>query len=436
MHVFVTGVNFRTASIDVLEKIFVKENELGISFEKLRTEKELDEAVLLSTCNRVELYGVLNTRKEPSLSADTYFHHIPEIFPPELKDLIYFLQGRSAVYHLFKVTSSIDSMVVGEPQITGQVKKAFEIARSYNGTGKVFNYLFPKAFSVGKKVRTQTDLSKGSVSVASMGIRRAKEFFPDFSDKSALLIGAGEMAESVAFHLQNNHPEKLYIFNRTQDRASLLAQKYGGTAVSEIHEVITRADIIITSISSNKYLLTRAKVLHIMELRKNRPLVIVDIGIPRNVDPEVGTIENVHVINMDDLDKVVTDHKARRESEILQAENIIQKEVDSFIYWFNRLSLDSTISDLKRKLEKMCADLVSSNMKNMKGSDGLEEIVRHLSQSLANKILHDPITVLKSLDESERKSFLDAICRLFRLEINSERAGRGILDTGISDELL
>ena len=420
MHVFVTGVNFRTASIDVLEKLFVKENELGISFEKLRTEKELDEAVLLSTCNRVELYGVLNTRKELSVSAETYFHHIPGIFPPELKDLIYTLQGRRAVYHLFKVTSSIDSMVVGEPQITGQVKRAFEIARSYNGTGKVFNYLFPKAFSVGKKVRTKTDLSRGSVSIASMGIKRAKEFFPDFSDKSALLVGAGAMAEAVAFHLKNNQPENFYIYNRTKDRASFLAQKYGGTAVPEIHEVITRADIIITSISSNEYLLTRAKVLHVMELRRNRPLVIVDIGVPRNVDPEVGTIENVHLIDMDDLDKVVTDHKARRESEIQQAENIIQKEVDSVISWFNRMALDATITDLKRKLEKMCEDLISSNMKNMKGSDGTEEFVRHMSQSLTNKILHDPITVLKRIDEMERKSFLETTCRLFRLGKNNE----------------
>ena len=420
MHVFVTGVNFRTASINVLEKLFVKENELESSFEKLRTEKELDEAVLLSTCNRVELYGVLNTRKESLISVDTYIHHIPEIFPPEFKDLIYTLQGRSAVYHLFKVTSSIDSMVVGEPQITGQVKKAFEIAQSYNGTGKVSNYLFSKAFTVAKKVRTQTDLSKGSVSVASMGIKRAKEFFPDLSDKSALLIGAGEMAEAVSFHLKNNQPENFYIYNRTKDRASSLARKYGGTAVPEIHDVITKADIIIISISSSEYFLTKAKILRVMELRRNRPLVIVDIGIPRNVDPEVETIENVNLIDMDDLDKVVTDHKSRRESEIQEAEHIIQKEVDSVISWFNRLALDSTISDLKRKLEQTCADLISLNMKNFKNSGGTEDIVRRLSQSLTNKILHDPITVLKKLDESERQSFLDATCRLFRLEMNNE----------------
>ena len=336
MNVFVTGVNFRTVNIDILERLFVKETELGDLLEHLMATGDLREAVLLSTCNRVELYAVPGNRPRSSDPMDHPFSTIGDFPCSRISGLAYTFHGSRAVSHLFRVASGIDSMVVGEPQITGQVKKAFEIARMSNSTGKVLNYLFQKAFSVAKTVRTETELSRGSVSIASVCVKRAKEIFPDFSRKSALLIGAGEMAERSAFHLRNNQLGTLYVYNRNRDRAHFLADKYGGTAVSGILEHLASPDIIIVSTSSPDVLLTSGQILEAMEKRKDRPLLILDIRIPRNVDPQAGGIDNVNLINIDDLRQTADDNKIRREQELRKAERIIQEKVDSVISRFHR----------------------------------------------------------------------------------------------------
>jgi glutamyl-tRNA reductase len=344
MNFFVTGVNFRTASVDVLENVSVKEEDLGASLGKIMASMDLTEAVLLSTCNRVELYWVPEASRGHVISPNSCFHQFGKTPCHQLEDHIYTLDGRSAVTHLFRVTSSIDSMVVGEPQITGQVKKAYEIAKAYDRTGKVSHRLFPAAFSVAKKVRTRTGISKGAVSVASVSVKRAKDFFPDFSDKSALLIGAGEMAERAAFHLKNNNLGTLFLFNRSSSHAVTLAEKYGGITVSGIQEALAEVDIVITSTSSPEYLIVRNDMVGILRNRRQRPLLIIDIGIPRNVDPEVGRMGNVRLMNIDDLGKIVDDQKARREREIKMAEKIIQAGVDSVIRGFHRSALASNQS--------------------------------------------------------------------------------------------
>lgn len=341
MNFFVTGVNFRTASVDVLGNLSVKEERLGASLENIMASMDLTEAVLLSTCNRVELYWVPGPGRGTAISPGSCFKQFGKTSCHQLEDHIYTLAGRTAVSHLFRVTAGIDSMVVGETQITGQVKKAYEIAKACNRTGNLFHRLFPAAFSVSKKVRSRTGISKGAVSVASVSVKRAKDFFPDFSDKSALLIGAGEMAEKAAFHLKNNNLGTLFLFNRSRNRAVTLAEKHGGITVSDIWEVLAEVDIVITSTSSPEYLLVGKDMVGIMENRRQRPLLIIDIGIPRNVDPEVGRMGNVHLMNIDDLGKIVDDQKARREREIRMAEKIIQVGVDSVIHGFHRSVLAS-----------------------------------------------------------------------------------------------
>jgi glutamyl-tRNA reductase len=418
MHVFVTGINFRTASIDILEKVFVHEDELSNTATKLIDSMNLREVVVLSTCNRVEIYGVSDNSSESIPSVVNYFHQNSG-FPVKFLDgLTYTLQEGSAVEHLFKVTSSVDSMIVGEPQITGQVKRAYEMAKSSNTTGKIFNFLFPKAFSVAKKVRTNTELSKGPVSIASVSVRLAKKIFSDVSDRSALLIGAGEMGERAAFHFKKYHFSTLYIYNRSRNRAASLAKKYGGIVVSNITQALAQADIIIASTSSSEFILTRDQILQVMKIRRNHPLFIIDIAIPRNVDPEVGMIENVYLFNIDDLGKIVVGQKMRRENQVKDAEVIIREEVETFNSWCDRLSLESTIAELKEKVEKMFADEISKNIRRLTASDSGDEVAKQMSRSLTRKVLHDPITVLKGADEKERNRFIEATCRLFRLENN------------------
>ncbi len=421
MYIFVTGINFRTANISSLEKFYISDRDLENSYKSLVKHANLEETVILSTCNRVEIYGVTDDVFESDTRVINFFGNRSGLTKREVSNLSYTLLGKSAIEHLFKVTSSIDSMVVGEPQILGQVKSAFDTAQAAGCTSKISNHLFARAIKVAKRIRTETELAKRPVSIASIAAKQAFRVFNDLSDKSALLIGAGEMGEQIAAHLVGHNIKSLHIYTRSQLRAKRLAEKYGAVLASNLKEVLGEVDVVISSTSSPDFIITKQQVTGVMKFRRNRPIFLIDIAVPRDIDPAVGAVENVYLYDMDDLEKITKDHTKQREREALQACMLIDKEVDSFISWLNCVNIHPLIANLKTKVEALCVTEMSRSIDKLRDSDFSNDALELVAKALTKKILHDPISVMKKHASSNENDYAEAASKLFRLPFHQCR---------------
>ncbi len=425
MDILVVGLNHRTSPVELRERLAFTPQEAREAYERFLDYHLVREVMVLSTCNRVEVYSwahpggeehILNTLAE-----------LKGVNREELQPAIYIYNGREAVKHVFRVASSLDSMVLGEPQIVGQVKDAFEAALASDATGVILNQLMKKALSVSKRIRTETGIGESAVSVSYAAVELAKKIFGDLEKKKAMLVGAGEMAELAAQHLVSHGISRLTVVNRTFSRARELAEKLQGQAVpmENLALELVDADIIITSTGAQDYIITRDMVQRVMRERKMKPMFFIDIAVPRNVDPQVERVENVYSYDIDDLEQVVEENRKRREKEAWKAEKIVEEEVEHFLHWLKSqevvpviVSLRSWCDEIrKRELKKTLHKL------NLNGKEA--KALEALTSAIVNKILHPPLSYMKeaaSKGEGERVAKL--VKELFALEEKDEDKDR------------
>jgi len=423
MDILLLGANHKTAPVEVREKLALRETDPpGLKY--FYELPACPEVVFLSTCNRVEVIVSANDmEKAKDQIIETWQTH-SGVDGNIFKKTIYQYSGQEAVRHIFRVASSLDSMVVGEPQILGQLKDAYRNASEARCSGHILNKLMHKAFSTAKKVRTETSIATQAVSISYAAVELAKKIFGDLSGKSVLLVGAGEMAELAAQHLKTSGIKKLIVANRTLERVMELARSLGGEAVSlnEIEDILVDVDIVISSTGASGLVIRKEQVKRIMRPRYHRLLFFIDIAVPRDIDPEINNIDNVYLFDIDELKEVVEENRAERQKEAVKAERIIESEVIKFNSWMKSLDIIPIIKRLQEKAEIVRQRELRRTLKKLKGLDSKEtEAIEKLSTSLVNKILHDPIIFLKNgAAEKKRDETLAMVCRIFALNGTGE----------------
>lgn len=417
--ILVVGLNHRTAPVEVRERITYPGNSNG---QMTRLFLEIDgvsEALIISTCNRAEVV-VAGTCDERTLSRilDTVstIHDIPREF---FENYLYSRQGAEAVSHIFRVAASLDSMVLGEPQILGQVKEGYRLAASVNATGPILNRLMHRAFFTAKRVRTETGVGLAGVSVAYVAVELAKKILGNLQDKAVLLVGAGEMAELAARHLSSQVRTPPVIVNRTIENACTLAGMLNGLArgMDQLEDCLAQTDVAITSTGSCETLITSAHMTRVMRRRRNKPIFIIDIAVPRDVEISVNDIDGVYLYNIDDLQSVVAENVEERSQEAIRAETIVAEETAKFIDWSKCLDSTPTIVAIRRRLEEIRAnELARSNGKLSSLNPAQREAVEMITKSIINKIAHDPIAFLKrAKSRPKRNLYLDIAQRMFNV---------------------
>lgn len=424
MHLLVTGLSHKTAPVEIREKMCFSEKEVPEALEDLLAEPHVSEACILSTCNRVELYTVTTEARSGRDDIVDFLSRYHEIPRDQLEPYLYFHEAVHAVHHLFKVTSSLDSMVLGESQILGQVKDAYAAAYEADATSLILNKLFRQAFSAGKIVRTETSIGESAVSISYAAVELAKKVFESIMGKSVLVLGAGEMSELTAKHLVSNGVESVFVANRTEERAQELAEKFGGQAVNydDLENNLARADIVISSTGAPHFVLKRDTVQRAMALRSNMPLFLIDIAVPRDIDPEVGNIYNVYLYNIDDLENVVESNLVERKKESRKAEAIVAELVEEFLEWLQTIEVVPTITALREHAEHIRQKELRSALGKL-GTLGDRELnaLNAMTSAIVNKLLHDPIVRMKkSALDKDGYLYVDSVRYLFNLEEEQE----------------
>ncbi|MBI4553222.1 MAG: glutamyl-tRNA reductase, partial [Candidatus Latescibacteria bacterium] len=381
---------------------------------------ELVETVVLSTCNRSEIYATTNGAAPDPRPGETWFYQIHGLSDGDLTPYLYRLTDEAAIRHLFRVVSSLDSMVVGEQQILGQVKEAYLRSLEEQTTGVILNRLFERALEVGKLVRETTDIGVGAVSVSSVAVELAKKIFKDLGRHTAMLIGAGETSELTARYLVENGIKTVIVANRTHERAVELAERIDGRAVrfEEARRWMTEVDIVISSTGAPHYILSRDEMVEIMHDRRNRPIFLIDIAVPRDIDPQARSVYNVFLYDIDDLQSVVDDNAERRRKEGMKAERIIEEEVARFLSWYRGLAVTPTIAQLRQYADQVRTSEVERALARLKHlSEADHKTIEQMSQALVNKLLHTPTVRLKaSSDPGRELQYLHALRHLFGLD--------------------
>jgi glutamyl-tRNA reductase len=421
------GMNHQSAPIEVRELLAV--DEPGPLLQKLISSDEIEEAVLFSTCNRVEVLVLTRSLESARLRLISFFNrdltrddHSVEF---DLNDVTYEYRGNEAVSHVLRVASALDSMVIGEPQILGQTKDAYRLAVECGACGPILGRLFQHAFSTAKRVKTETRIAERPVSVARVAVDLAKQIFERFDEKRALLIGAGEMGETALKTLRKHGLESISIANRTPERAAALAEQFGATAhgLDELEALLGDADVVITSIGGDDPILTLDLVKRAMKKRRNRPLFVIDIGVPRNADPAIDAIDNVYRYDLDDLGAVASKNAEERAREAERGMAIVVEEQQRFDGWFAALRAVPTIRHLRDRAESIRTRELEKALGRLELGDKEQMVVDSLTKAIVNKILHAPISRLKrEAEREEGMAYLETARVLFDLddEVDSE----------------
>lgn len=418
MNYIVVGLNHKTAPVGVREKLNFTPEEIPQALRALLTQTQADEGLILSTCNRVEVYTVHSEALdgvEKIRHFLTRYHHMEE---KALDSCSYHYADREAVRHLFRVASSLDSMVVGEPQITGQVKQAYRNALATRTSGVYLNRCLERALFVSKKVREETRIGQKNVSVGSAAVRLAKQIFDRFQNKKILLIGAGKIGELVVFYLEEEGCHDIFIVNRSYEKALELADDGVGIPIpfENLQKILGEADLVISSMAVETPLITRSQMDLLMGARKNRPIFLIDLGVPRNIESAAGDLDNVYLYNIDDLSEISRSHQEERLNQARQAEEIVEKEVLRFFE--SVVTHEPTISLLGKKFESIRRrELIRTLGKLNHLSDEEKQAIDKCTESIVNKILHDPVVSLKSAKTSGwQLNASDLLKKLFRLD--------------------
>jgi len=423
MRLFAVGVSHRTASVELRETVDFARRGLPVAIEALRERRLAREAVVLSTCNRAEIY----VGADSEAAAESCGRFIGEFNGVDWKTLephLVVYRGPEAADHLFRVAAGLDSLVVGEPQILGQVKDAFTAATELKSTGALTHRLFTTAFSVGKRVRTETGLGEGAVSVSYAAIALARKIFGRLKGLNVLILGAGEMAALTGTHLRAQEVGHLTIASRTLASAEALAADLKGQAIpwSSLAQALPAADIVVTATGSPEPVLTRARVEDAMRPRRGRALFIIDIAVPRDVDPEAGSLDQVFLYNIDDLQTIVKENLARRTTEVQRAESIVREEVDRFRAWMQSRGVVPTVVALRQQFETIRkSELQRLEPKLASLPPEARARVDEITHLLVEKLLLTPTEQLKAADdEAMALAYADALNRLFKLRTKED----------------
>jgi glutamyl-tRNA reductase len=426
MELLVIGLNHNTAPIEIRECLAFPEDKLGEALSKVHALSSVKEDMIVSTCNRVEVYAATRETDKAVHDLKEFLCQYHGISLKEFEKSLYTHIGEEAVRHIFRVASSLDSMVLGEPQILGQIKEAYDISQQANTSGLILHRLLHRAFHVAKRVRTETKIAISAVSVSSVAVALAEKIFGTLEKKTVLLIGAGEMCELAARHLVAGGVEKMLVTNRTYERAVSLAQEFSGEAIpfEDMPQGLKKADIVMSATNSPQYLIGHDQITKVMKDRRQKPIFFIDIADPRDIEPKVGDVENVYLYNMDDLQKVANENVKDREKEAQKAETLVQDEVVKFVTWYRSLEVTPTIVALRKKFEEIRKKELEKTLSlHPNLSDKEKKSLEALTSAIINKILHTPITLLKQTNEEAIADlYLDALHALFGLPEKSLEA--------------
>jgi len=429
MGIIVVGLSHKTAPIEVREKLNFPENTLPDALRKLMTYEGIRESLIVSTCNRVEIYACVTDSATGIDRIKQFISDYHGLSREALEQSLYVYPDAQGVRHTFRVASSLDSMVLGEAQILGQLKDAFEISLKTKTTSTILNKLIKKAISVAKRVRTETRLAEGAVSISTAAVELAKKIFGDLDGKNVMLLGAGEMAELAAQHLLGNGVKNILVANRTFERAEELAKEFKGDAIRFEHfpDSLVMVDILICATGAPNFVVNRDMVIRALKERRNKPIFMIDISNPRNIDPEVDKIDNVYLYDIDDLQSKVDVNTGGRAKEAEKAEELIMLEVETYLQWERALDAVPTIVDLREKVEDFRKRELDKAMGSLSDiTDDQKRVVEAMSQAIVNKLLHAPLVVLKQAASTpgEGDSTIAIARRLFNLDKELKRPGR------------
>jgi glutamyl-tRNA reductase len=407
MEIVLVGLNHRTAPVEVRERVSFTTEQARRAGEELRARGILEETLVLSTCNRSEVYGVPpESSHECAAGLSSFLSEFHSVRPDVLGVSLYHHYDQEAVRHLFRVAAGLDSMLLGEAEILGQVREAYRFAHEHGATGPVLNRLFQGALEVGKRVRTETELGTRPMSVASAGVKLAERIFGKLSERKALVLGAGTISEQVVQHLQDRGIAQLQVMNRSREGADELAREFGGKVVGwgEWDTALQSPDVVVSSVSAEEPVLRREVVQRAMAARGNRALFLMDLGVPRNIDPKVAELYNVYVYNTDDLTEIVHQNRNARETEIPHAQGIVEEHVSKFLSWQASVELVGLVDALRLKLREERAAFIRSRMEPMKHLTETDRAhVERLMDEMLEKLLLEPAERLRGEKELRRK---------------------------------
>jgi glutamyl-tRNA reductase len=411
MQLFAFGVNHHTAPLAVRERIAFDTERLPVALRDLVDQEPVREAAILSTCNRTEVY--CNT-PEP-FTAIRWLANYHKLKDSQLEPCLYTLPREQAVKHAFRVASGLDSMVLGEPQILGQMKTAVRHAEAAGTLGLVLHKLFQQTFSVAKLVRSQTEIGAASISLATAAVRLAERIYPSISQQKVLMVGAGEMIELCAAHFAAQRPRGMTFTNRSQERAQELARRFGGSAQSltDLPDFIAHHDIVVTCTASQLPIIGKGLVERALRARRHRPMLMIDLAVPRDVEAEVGELNDVFLYSVDDLGKLVQEGRDARQGAVGKAEAIIDAGVDDFMHWLGTRAAVPTIRALRDQAERTRRHEVERAIRWLEQGESPERVLEHLSQSLTNKLLHPPTHALHHAQEADREQLVKLLERVY-----------------------
>jgi glutamyl-tRNA reductase len=421
------GVSHKTAPLDLRERLSLTEGSAVGALGELTAAEGIHEAAAISTCNRTELYLVVSDTVQAESTALGVLTRQAEIRPTELLGHLYSLRSSEAARHLFQVTAGLDSMILGEAEIQGQVKRAYELAMVEGATGLILNRLFHGALSAGGRAREETGISEKGVSIPSVAVELARRTLGDLSDRRVLVVGAGETAELVAKALVTRGVATVFVANRHYDRAIGLAQRFGGDAVrfEELPEQLQSADIVVSATNSPHHIVERDGLEHVMAQRSERPLLAIDLAVPRDIEPACREIAGVTVHDIDDVQQIVERNESGREAEAQQAERIVDTELDRFEHWLGLQEVVPTISALREHGDEVVRRVLAENEGRWESlSDADRERLEKMAGAIASRLLHDPtLRIRRSACSGESYVLVSALRELFGLDAEIELEG-------------
>lgn len=409
MSLLAIGINHNTASVELREKVAFGPEKLSLALNQLSTSSHVKGGVILSTCNRTEIYcDVRSASKNKVIEWLSQFH---QVSLDELKPSLYVHEEQAAIRHLMRVACGLDSLVLGEPQILGQVKQAYAEARENHAVNPATEKLFQKAFSVAKRVRTETEIGGSAVSVAYAACTLAKHIFESLADATVLLVGAGETIELVAKHLAGHHCKRMIVANRTRERALSLAQQFGADviALNEIPDYLAQADIVISSTASPLPIIGKGMVESALKARRHQPMLLVDIAVPRDIEPQVGKLNDAYLYSVDDLQSIVDSNIEQRKVEAIQAEAIVSEESATFMSWMRSLQAVDSIRDYRKQANEAREELLNKSLQALAAGGDPEKLLIELSNKLTNKLIHTPTRALQTAAEQGEPAKLAVI---------------------------
>lgn len=417
MSLLALGLNHHTAPVDIRERAAIGENRVADALSCLQNVPAVNEAAIVSTCNRTEIYCELS-HDDPAAVSD-WLREYFDLGDASFEQHLFHHSDRQAVHHLMRVCSGLDSMVLGEPQILGQIKGAYRDALSAGTIGKELNPLFESAFSVAKQIRTETAIGSSAVSVAFAAVSLARQIFDRFDTHNALLIGAGDTISLAARHLRSNGIGSIDIANRTVSRAQSLAEEVSGQALSlnDVPAALVNADIVISSTGSPLPILGKGLVERTLKARRYRPLLIVDIAVPRDVEPQVAELDNVFLYTVDDLQDVIEENRRSRQAAAESAEKIIEQQVDLYMRRLRALGANDTIRAYRAQVSSLQTLSIEKSLKQLQAGQDPSQVIEHLAHTLGNKLMHTPTARLREAAEQGDAELLEAARQLFDLDI-------------------